>query len=110
VQVLSSLGNKSDKKEDLILRTLLDTHCRAILGATTEKPITAFDISLACDIPLSTVYRRLKTLRTLKFLHVSCTIRPDGKKLLFFQNRLVGIDISWNDSQLQISTNFSSMA
>ncbi|MGI0007863.1 MAG: helix-turn-helix domain-containing protein [Nitrosotalea sp.] len=109
MQVLSSLGNKSDKKEDLILKTLLDTHCRAILAVTTEKPITASAISLACNIPLSTVYRRLKTLRTLKFLHVSCTIRPDGKKLLFFQNRLVGVDISWNDKQLQISTNFSSM-
>ncbi|MDE1839983.1 MAG: helix-turn-helix transcriptional regulator [Thaumarchaeota archaeon] len=101
------MGTKSDTNEDVILRTLLDVHCRAILGVTTGNPTSASAISLACNMPLSTVYRRLKILRTLKFLHVSCTIRPDGKKLLLFQNRLVGIDISWNDAKLQISTNFS---
>lgn len=109
MQVLSSIGNKSDTKEDIILRTLLDGHCRAILGVTTGNPTTASAISLACNMPLSTVYRRLKILRTLKFLHVSCTLRPDGKKLLLFQNRLVGIDISWNDAKLQICANFSSV-
>lgn len=108
MQVLSSMGTKSDTNEDVILRTLLDGHCRAILGVTTGNPTTASAISLACNMPLSTVYRRLKILRTLKFLHVSCTLRPDGKKLLLFQNRLVGIDISWNDTKLQIRTNFSS--
>lgn len=108
MQVLSSVGIKSDTNEDVILRTLLDVHCRAILGVTTENPATASAISLACNMPLSTVYRRLKVLRTLKFLRVTCTLRPDGKKLLLFQNRLVGIDISWNDAKLQISTNFSS--
>ncbi|MDE1725507.1 MAG: helix-turn-helix transcriptional regulator [Thaumarchaeota archaeon] len=93
-----------ETKEELILHTLLDRHSRTILSVTKDEALTALKISENCNIPLSTVYRRLQLLRKLHFLHVSCTIRQDGKKLLSFQNKISGIDISWDQGQLQINT------
>jgi DNA-binding transcriptional ArsR family regulator len=106
VQILSPLKNKVNTREEKILQTLLDKHCRAILSMTKENAMTASKICSECDIPLSTVYRRLRLLQELKLLHVLCTIRNDGKKLLSFQNKITGLNILLYDNQPLIQTNF----
>jgi DNA-binding transcriptional ArsR family regulator len=106
VQILSPLRIKVNTREEQILQTLLDKHCRAILSITKENAMTASKICSECNIPLSTVYRRLRLLQELKLLHVSCTIRNDGKKLLSFQNKIAEINILLYDNQLLIQTNF----
>lgn len=108
MQVWSPLRIKADTREEQILQILLDKHCRAILDTTQKYAKTSSEISSDCNIPLSTVYRRLKLLKDLKFLHVSCTIRSDGKKLSLFQNRTTGIHILLDNNQLQIHTHLSS--
>jgi Fe2+ or Zn2+ uptake regulation protein len=105
VQILSPLRIKVNTRKEQILQTLLDKHCRTILSITKENAMTASKICLECNILLSTVYGRLRLLQKLKLLHVSCTIRNDGKKLLSFQNKITGINILLYNNQLLIQTN-----
>lgn len=106
--ILSPLRIKADTREEQILQTLLDKHCRTILSITKENTMTASKICEDCNIPLSTVYRRLKLLQELNLLDVFYTIRSDGKKLLTFQNKITGINIVLYENQLHINTNFVS--
>jgi len=107
VQIFSPLRIKVDTKEEMILQTLLDKHSRAILNVTKDCSKTATEICKECSIPLSTVYRRLSLLKHLKFLYVTCTIRPDGKKLSSYKNRIAEIHMSLNSDNLQVHTIYS---
>ena len=91
----------------MILQTLLDKHCREILSVTRGCSKTATEISNECNIPLSTVYRRLDLLKNLKFLYVSYSIRLDGKKLSTYRNRVTEIHMSLDDDKLYVDTIYS---
>jgi predicted transcriptional regulator len=62
-----------------LLGALDDADCRAILGATSESTLTAKEISEACDLSLSTTYRKLNRLTTAGLLEERTRIRQSGK-------------------------------
>lgn len=45
-----------------VLSALNDSVCRRLLAVCGERPRTAQECAAACDVPLSTVYRKLGTL------------------------------------------------
>lgn len=61
----------------IVLDALDDGDCRAII-ATLDEPMTAAEVSEACDIPTSTTYRKLDLLAEASLLSEGTEIRADG--------------------------------
>jgi len=70
-----------DDEQDVqaILHALQDDDCRAVLDATDEAPLSASELADACDLPLSTTYRKLDTLTDVGLLAERTRLCPDGK-------------------------------
>lgn len=45
-----------------VLDAFEDADCRAILDRTSDESLTASEVATACDLPLSTTYRKLELL------------------------------------------------
>jgi DNA-binding IclR family transcriptional regulator len=60
-----------------VLDALDDADCRTIIHHLDE-PMTASEVSEACDIPMSTTYRKLDLLTEASLLAESTEIRSDG--------------------------------
>lgn len=60
-----------------LLDTLGDDDCRTIISELAD-PMTADELSEACDIPISTVYRKLGRLQEVSLLEERTNARSDG--------------------------------
>ena len=63
----------------LLLEALEDPGCRSILSAADEEAMSAVELSEACDLPLSTTYRKLELLTEAGLLSEGIRIRRSGK-------------------------------
>jgi predicted transcriptional regulator len=61
-----------------VLDALDDEDCRSFVRAL-EEPMTASELSEACDVPLSTTYRKLDLLTEASLLGERTEIRSDGQ-------------------------------
>ncbi|WP_435333858.1 helix-turn-helix domain-containing protein [Haloarchaeobius sp. TZWWS8] len=61
-----------------VLDALDDEDCHAIVEELTE-PMTASELSEACDIPLSTTYRKLELLTESSLVAEETQLRSDGR-------------------------------
>ena len=62
-----------------VLEALNDAGSRAILAATGEEAMTASELSEACDLPLSTTYRKLELLTEAGLVSEGIRLRRSGK-------------------------------
>ncbi len=85
-----------DSDLEAILEALDDADCRAILRSTTE-PMTATELSDDCDIPASTVYRKLERLSTAELVHEQDTINPGGGRVTRYERDFTELKISVTD-------------
>lgn len=67
-----------DAIQDL-LDAFNDAGCRAILDATSDEALSTNEISEACDLPLSTAYRKLDQLTDAGLVEERTRIRRSGK-------------------------------
>jgi len=63
---------------DAVFEALADSGCREIIEAL-DAPMTANEISEACDMPLSTTYRKVNTLQEASLVDEEVEVRNDGK-------------------------------
>lgn len=86
-----------------VLAALHDDDCRTIVR-NIEEPMTASEISDACDIPLSTTYRKLEAMVEATLLEELTEIRPDGhhttRYRLDFEEVTVAVD---DDRRLEVA-------
>lgn len=75
--VRDPLGSEDGPDLEPVLAALDDPDCRRIVRQLDE-PMTASQISTACDIPSSTAYRKLDRLTDASILNEQTTIRTDG--------------------------------
>lgn len=75
--VRDPLADEEDPALGTVVSALDDEDCRTILGELGE-PRTAGDLLERCDIPRSTLYRKLDVLTEATLLHESTEIRADG--------------------------------
>jgi DNA-binding transcriptional ArsR family regulator len=68
-----------DATVQAVLDALQDDDCRAVLGATTDEALSASELSSACDLPLSTTYRKLDALTEAGLLVERTRLCPEGK-------------------------------
>jgi len=71
---------------EAILSILSDEGCRAILSAA-DVPRTAKELAEACDLPISTVYRKLDRIESTPLLEESTRVRLYGKHPQQYQRR-----------------------
>jgi len=62
-----------------VLDALDDEDCRSFVQAL-EEPMTASELSEACNVPLSTTYRKLDLLTEASLLGERTEIRSDGQQ------------------------------
>lgn len=75
--VRDPFGIEDDPDLQTVLDALEDPDCRRIVRQLDE-PMSANEISKACDIPSSTTYRKLERLTDASILSEQTTIRTDG--------------------------------
>lgn len=86
-----------------VLDALDDPDCRTIIRHV-EEPMTASELAEVCDIPLSTLYRKLELLSDASLLEERVDIRTDGRHTtryeLGFDEVRVGLD---DDRSLEVA-------
>lgn len=95
------MGDHSASDEDVptlqvVLDALDDPACRTILTETTE-PMTAKELTETCDIPTSTVYRKLELLSRASLLRERIEVNPDGGRITRYQRDFDGVTVSMED-------------
>jgi DNA-binding transcriptional ArsR family regulator len=70
-------ATEGDETLDDTFDALADPDCRAILGAA-DTPMTTSELADACDIALSTAYRKVERLSETPLLHEGVRFDPDG--------------------------------
>jgi DNA-binding transcriptional ArsR family regulator len=75
--MLRERSTRDDVDLQSILAVLDDPASRTIIRQISE-PMTASELSKACDIPLSTTYRKLERLTDAGLLVESTDVRSDG--------------------------------
>jgi predicted DNA-binding ArsR family transcriptional regulator len=68
----------AESEMEALFHAFDDDDCRAILTATTDGALTASEISDACDLPLSTAYRKLDQLTEAGLLEERTRVRASG--------------------------------
>lgn len=71
------LGTDDAPDLQAVLDALDDEACRRIIEALDE-PMTAKELSEACDVPLSTTYRKLELLTDAALLEERAVLQRDG--------------------------------
>lgn len=78
-----------------VLDALNDPDCQTIINHV-EEPMTASELVEACEIPLSTMYRKLELLSEASLLEEQIEVRTDGRHTtryeLGFEEVRVGLD------------------
>ncbi len=75
--VRDPITSKSAPSATEIFAALDDPDCREIIRQLDE-PMTAAELTTRCDIPQSTLYRKLEVLTEATLLEESTEIRRDG--------------------------------
>jgi DNA-binding transcriptional ArsR family regulator len=94
VMVRDSLDAEPPQLQD-VLDSLDDPDCRSIIEELDE-PMTASELSEACDIPLSTTYRKLELLTEASLLEerieINTTSQNTTRYELAFDEVRIGLD------------------
>ena len=81
-----------------VLDALDDADARNIIR-TLEEPMTARELSEACDIPLSTTYRKLDLLTDAGLLAEGTQIRPDGHHTTTYEVAFEAVRVALTDDR-----------
>jgi Fe2+ or Zn2+ uptake regulation protein len=94
--VRDSASSEDPPSLQAVLDALDDGDCRTILRETAE-PMTATELIDACDIPKSTVYRKLELLSEASLVREQDTINPGGGRTTTYQRDFDDVMISMNE-------------
>lgn len=79
-----------------VLDALDDADCRTILRETAE-PMTATELIDACEIPRSTLYRKLELLSRASLVREQDTINPGGGRITKYERDFDDVTISMDE-------------
>lgn len=79
-----------------VFAELDDPACRAILSHITE-PMTATDLSGVCDVPKSTLYRKLDLLSNASLVRELVDVGSDGGRITRYERDVSDVTVSIDD-------------
>lgn len=68
-----------DSTGGAVLSALGDEDCRRLLSLVASEPMTVAELSRACDLPRSTVYRKLDRLRSERLVEEHAQVATSGR-------------------------------
>ena len=83
-----------DTELQAVLEGLADPDCRRDLHAVAEVALTARECARACDVPLSTTYRKLELLTDAGLVEEQLRLRRDGKHASEYRRRFDEVCVS----------------
>lgn len=95
-----SIGSSDESVEPpaaAVLRSLNDDDCRTILTALNNRK-SANTLREVCDLPRSTVYRKLELLREAELVREYTEVRSDGPNTTLYKRDFTDISIGIDDS------------
>ncbi|ESS07833.1 MAG: putative transcriptional regulator [uncultured archaeon A07HN63] len=98
----SSTGDDA-RVSEAVLDTLGDESTRAIIEALSE-PMTANELSEACDIPLSTMYRKLDRLTEAALVRESTEIRESGQHTTRYARDFTEVSVGVDENEELVTT------
>ncbi|KCZ70820.1 putative transcriptional regulator [Candidatus Methanoperedens nitroreducens] len=97
------MKTKKDSAEAFI-ELLADGYARAIMSMTFRKECSALELSQELDIPLATVYRRLKLLEdSMLIQNVQTIITLSGNEEKYYRCVLREATVRFRNGELSIS-------
>jgi len=90
-------ASPEDTSLTAVLGALDDPDCRAVLRETAE-PTTATELVERCDIPKSTLYRKLDLLGEASLLRERDTINPEGGRTTRYERDFDDVLISIDET------------
>ena len=84
----------AEEEGRLLLEALSDRDSRSILRATGGDALSASEISDACDLPLSTTYRKVERLTDAGLLAEGLRLRRSGKHTSEYVRRVDGVSVA----------------
>lgn len=91
-------GTREGTDLQTVLDALEDPKSRAIVRTLTE-PMTAGELADACEIPLSTTYRKLDRLTEASLLDETTTLRSDGHHTTRYDVAFDSVTIALTDDR-----------
>lgn len=91
-----------DSELSSVVALLDDEYARKILTATSDQPMSATELSEACDISMSTAYRRVERLQEENLLTEHTRPRSDGHHDTVYAANLDRVEVTLRDGQLHL--------
>ncbi len=91
-----------ERQKTNILEVISDEYSIKILSNTMKQYKTVNEISVETKIPVSTIYRRIRTLNREKLLRISGVIDENGKKVFLYKSKIKTISTFFNGDFVKI--------
>lgn len=114
---IDSLPERSGRREperrpdagvDRTLSALGDADCRALLRQLAAGPQTAAELAQSCEIPSSTLYRKLDRLVDAGLVAEETEISTDGRNATRYEKRIDEVSVRIRDTdQIELGTDGS---
>lgn len=89
---------ESTPSADRICAVLVDPDCREIIR-TLEEPLTTPELRERCDIPKSTLYRKLELLTEATLLEESLEVRRNGRHTSKYELNFEEVTLSLDEER-----------
>ena len=92
-----------EKQKKIIVDALLDEYYRKILDSTIDEAKSITDIMREQDIPMTSTYRRVKSLMDNKLVKVERSmVTDDGKRYFLYLSNIKDASIRFNQGELLV--------
>lgn len=91
-----------------LLTVLDDERCAVLLGALAgaDEPLTVNALSERCDIPLSTVYRKIDDFLEVGLVEEHTELREDGKHTSSYRTTLDEVHVDLTPDGLRVTAEY----
>lgn len=97
------MGTDTVESSATLFEVFADDYSRTILLAAEAEPRTAKELSEICDASLTTIYRRISTLRENDLVSVHSTIGSGGEHKRLFETTIESFHVELADGDLELS-------
>lgn len=94
---------KNEKQKAAIANALIDKYSRKILNSTMKNSKSVMDIMREQEIPMTSAYRRIKSLQDNKLIKIEkSVVTDDGKRYYLYRSTLKSVVINYIDGNLYV--------
>lgn len=95
-------ATEGDETLDATFEVLADPDCRAILGAA-DTPKTTGELADACDLALSTAYRKVERLSETPLLREGVRFDPNGDHAAEYTRAATDATVALDDGEVTLT-------